>query len=194
MALRIDKEGLANEILNKLKIELDVVFEVWEKEVYDKLKYPIFRSNAVIESYLTKETNKIVAYLKANIYTLADSYGTGSLMLSDNPGFQSYRNSNRWNPARRGKTIVGRPRGTYKDTFGNTKKSLGTMEGVPIEGLEKWHRRIVEDDDSSEPTIEPVSPSYALQDAEKFLYSTYLPNAYKLAIKNINFSKYLIES
>ena len=194
MALRIDKKGLANEILDKLKIELDSVFEIWEKEVYSKLKYQTFRDNAIVESYLIKETNKIIAYLKANTYTLADSYGTGSLMLSNNPGFQSYKNSNRWNRARTGKTIVGRPRGSYKDIFGNTRKSLGTMEGVPIEGLEKWHRRIVEDNSSSELTIEPVSPSYALQDAEKFLYSTYLPNAYKLAIKNINFSKYLIES
>lgn len=194
MALRIDKKGLANEILDKLKIELDSVFEIWEKEVYSKLKHQTFRDNAIVESYLIKETNKIIAYLKANTYTLADSYGTGSLMLSNNPGFQSYKNSDRWNRARTGKTIVGRPKGSYKDVFGNTRKSLGTMEGVPIEGLEKWHRRIVEDNNSSELTIEPVSPSYALQDAEKFLYSTYLPNAYKLAIKNINFSKYLIES
>lgn len=183
MALKFDINGLTNEILINLEKELQWVFETWENEVYSKLKYS-FADEAVIESELKKESKIIIAYLKANIYALADSYGTGSLMLDDNPGFQEYRNSDRWNKARKGKTIVGRPRGTYKDAFGNTKKSLGTMEGIPIEGMKKWNGDI----------IEPLSPSYALQDAEKFLYSTYLPRAYKLAVKNTNFAKYLIES
>ncbi len=183
MALHFDKKGLANEILDKLKIELENVFETWEKEVYSKMKYS-FADNAVVESELKKETDKIVAYLKANIYVLADSYGTGSLMLSDNPGFQEYRNSDRWNPRRTGKAIVGRPKGEYKDTFGNKKKSQGRMAGLNIEGIEMLNGDV----------IEPLNPSYALQDAEKFLYSTYLPNAYKLVIKKINFAKYLIES
>lgn len=184
MALRLDKDKLINDLLDKLKIELESVFEVWESEVYSRLKFGEFADNAEVEAELKKESQCIIAYLRANTYVLADSYGTGSLMLSNNPGFNEYRNSTRWNPARKGNEIVGRPKGTYIDAFGNTKKSLGTMEGLNIEGLEKWDGTV----------IEPVSPSYALQDAEKFLYSTYLPNAYKLVVKNINFSKYLIES
>lgn len=183
MALRFDKEGLANEILNKLMIELNGAFEIWEREVYSRLKYS-FADNAVVESELKKETKKIIAYLKANTYVLADSYGTGSLMLDNIPGFQEYRKSDRWNPKRTGKTIVGRPKGEYIDAFGNKRKSQGHMAGLEIEGLEMWNGDV----------IEPLSPSYALQDAEKFLYSTYLPNAYKLVIKNIDFAKYLIES
>lgn len=192
MALHFNIPALTEALLNSLQKELEVAFETWETEVYSRLKFQEFRDNAVVEHLFKKETNMIIAYLKANTYVLADSYGTGSLMLSDNPGFQEYRNSDRWNKARSGKTIVGRPRGSYKDAFGNKEpqKSLGTMEGVPIEGLKRWLHGI----DSGDVSIEPVSPSYALQDAEKFLYSTYLPRAYKLAVQNVNFGEYLIES
>lgn len=190
MALSFNIPALTEALLNSLQKELEVAFETWETEVYSRLKFQEFRDNAVVEHFFKKETNMIIAYLQANTYVLADSYGTGSLMLSNNPGFQEYRNSDRWNKARSGKTIVGRPRGSYKDAFGNTKSSLGTMEGVPIEGLERWHHGI----DSGDVSIEPVSPSYALQDAEKFLYSTYLPRAYKLAIQNVNFGEFLVES
>lgn len=184
MGLRLDINGLINEILNKLETELRWAFEAWETEVYQKLKTPEFADNAEVEAKLHRESNTIIAYLKANPVAIADSYGTGSLMLDNIPGFQEYRNDkNRWNSARTGKTIVGRPKGEYTDIFGNKRSSRGSMEGLDVEGLELWNGD----------KIEPVSPSYALQDAEKFLYATYLPRAYKLAIQNVNFSKYLIE-
>lgn len=183
MGLRLDIKGLTNEILNKLEDELNWAFEAWETEVYSKMKTAEFADNAEVEAELHKESNRIIAYLKANTYVIADSYGTGSLMLDNIPGFQEYRNSDRWNPARTGKAIVGRPKGEYTDIFGNKRSSRGSMEGLDVEGLELWNGD----------KIEPVSPSYALQDAEKFLYATYLPRAYKLAIQNVNFSKYLIE-
>lgn len=184
MGLRLDIKGLTNEILNKLEDELNWAFEAWETEVYSKMKTAEFADNAEVEAELHKESNRIIAYLKANTYVIADSYGTGSLMLDNIPGFQEYRNSDRWNPARTGKAIVGRPEGTYTDAFGKKRKSEGSMEGLNIEGMEMLHGKGI---------IEPSSPSYALQDAEKFLYGTYLPRAYKLAIQNVNFSKYLIE-
>lgn len=184
MGLKLDINGLTNEILNKLEIELRWAFEAWETEVYQKLKTPEFADNADVEAELHRESNTIIAYLKANPVVIADSYGTGSLMLDNIPGFQEYRNDkNRWNSVRTGKTIVGRPKGEYTDIFGNKRSSRGSMEGLDVEGLELWNGD----------KIEPVSPSYALQDAEKFLYATYLPRAYKLAIQNVNFSKYLIE-
>lgn len=184
MALRLDINKLTNEILDKLRIELEWAFEAWETEVYSKLKYGLFADNAEVEAEIKKESNMIVAYLKANTYVIADSYGTGSLMLDNIPGFQEYRNSERWNPARTGKDIVGRPEGTYVDAFGNKRKSEGSMQGLKIEGLEMLNGE----------KIEAVSPSYALQDAENFLYGTYLPRVYKNVIENINFAKYLIES
>lgn len=185
MGLKLDIKGLTNEILNKLKAELNWAFEAWETEVYSKMKTAEFADNAEVEAELHKESNRIIAYLKANTYVIADSYGTGSLMLDNIPGFQEYRNSDRWNPARTGKAIVGRPEGTYTDAFGKKRKSEGSMEGLNIEGMEMLNGD----------KIEPISPSYALQDATKiFLYGTYLPRAYKLAIQNVNFAKFLKET
>ena len=184
MGLKLDIKGLTNEILNKLETELNWAFEAWETEVYQRLKTPEFADNAEVEAELHKETNTIIAYLKANPVVIADSYGTGSLMLDNIPGFQEYRNSKNWNPVRTGKTIVGRTKGEYTDVFGNKRSSRGSMAGLDIERL------VIRIGDK----IETESPSYALQDAENFLYATYLPRAYKLAVQNINFGKYLIES
>lgn len=178
MGLRLDIKGLTNEILSNLEKELNWAFEVWETEVYGKLKTPKFKENAEVEAELHRESNKIITYLKANPVVIADSYGTGSLMLDNIPGFQEYRNDKkRWNPERTGKNIVGRPAGKYIDIFGNQRTSRGYMAGLDIEE-----------------TVEVVSPSYALQDATNFLYTTYLPRVYKNAIQNVKFGKYLKET
>lgn len=184
--LKFDKQGLANEILMKLETELEYACIAWKTEVLSKLKHPFFGTDArpEVEYEIKKESAKIVAYLKANTYVLADSYGTGSLMLKDNPGYAAYKNSGAWNPSRVGNAISGRPEGNYVDIFGRKKYSSGTMEGHNIEGWEMMTGY----------KIEPAVPSYAIQMADKWLHETYLPNAYKLAIKEINFAKYLIES
>lgn len=188
MALKLDVEGLTNEILRNLENELQWVLITWENEVISKMGFDEFKSNADVDFELKKETNRIIAYLKANTYVLADSYGTGSLMLTSNPGFQEYRNSQRWNPVRKGTAITGRPEGEYINTFGEKKHSSGTLEGQNIEGLE------LTAGSGYKIKIEPVSPSYALQMAEQWLYKTYLPRAYKNAVNNTSFAKYLIES
>lgn len=186
MALRFNIEGLTNEILNKLEEQLDYAFIAWRTEVLSKLKHPFYGTGErpVVEYEIKKEGKIIIGYLKANAYVLADSYGTGSLMLLSNPGYQEYRNSDRWNPVRAGKAIVGRRSGNYKNVFGKIRHSSGSMEGHNLEG---WEMR-------TGFTIQPSAPSYAVQLAEQWLYKTYLPNAYKLAVQSINFSKYLVES
>ena len=117
--LQLDKQGLANELLENIEEELKWVLENWKNEVIKYMGFNEFKRNANTDYELERESNMIVAYLKANTYVLADSYGTGSLMLSDNPGFRSYMQSigkeGGWNPARRGKNIVGHPEGTYTD-------------------------------------------------------------------------------
>ena len=189
MALKFDKTGLINEILDKLEIELKDAFKMWEAETISKMRNTDFKKNADFEIEMKKETNIIIAYLRANPVVIADSYGTGSLMLDNNPNFEEYRNDkSRWNPSRTGKPIVGRPEGEYVDIFGNKKYSKGYLEGENIEGWE------LVAGSGYKIKIEPVAPSYALQDAFTFLYNTYLPRAYKLAIQNINFAKYLKES
>lgn len=185
MALKFNIKAITSEILNQLQKQLGYAFDIWESEVYSKLKNPYFGEGIrpEVSHYFEREGNIIVGYLQANTYVLADSYGTGSLMVLSNPGYQEYRNSDRWNPARSGKTIVGRPMGVYKDTFGRIRTTSGKFKGKKLEGR-----------NFNGFQIKPSAPSYALQLAEKWLYAIYLPAAYKAAIKDINFSKYLIES
>ena len=183
--LKFDKQGLANEILEKLKQELPFALTAWKNEVIAFMNFNHFKKNAELDYEIEQEGKKIIAYLKANTYVLADSYGTGSLMLLDNPGYQEYRNSDRWNPARRSNAIAGRPAGTYTDVLsGKQKTSQGTMEGENIEG---WTMM-------TGYTINPVAPSRAVEAGLGMLYRQHLPNAYKLAIRKVNFGKYLIES
>ncbi len=205
--LQFDKQGLANVILTKLEIQLEYACIAWKTEVLNKLKHPFFGTDArpEVDHEIKKESNKIIAYLKANTYVLADSYGTGSLMLSDNPGFKAYMlsgninpaRSGNINPARKGKAIVGRPKGTYVDIFGRKHETSGAFEGINIEGKIVNYgkkRRFTGTLFSKKFKIEPAAPSYAIQMADKWLHETYLPNAYKLAIREVDFAKYLKES
>lgn len=187
MALKFDVNGFINEVLNELMVELKYAYTNWENEVYRYLRKPFLGYNlkSKVDWEINRESNKIISYLKANTYVLADSYGTGSLMLTDNPGYQKYRSDkNRWNPARTSRAIAGRKSGIYTDIFGRKHKTKGTFEGDNIEGKSF----------GTAYKIKPTTPSYALQMAEEWLYKTYLPRAYKNAIEQVSFTKYLIES
>lgn len=186
MALKFDELGLKQALFNNLKDELNVALIAWKNEVISKMRFNEFKKNAELSyKIIEEESNIIVAYLSANTYVLADSYGTGSLMLADNPGYQAYRNSDRWNKARTTNVIVGRPEGKYTDILsGKEKYSSGYMEGYNLEKVEM----------RTGYKINPVSPSYALQMAYQWLYNTYLPKAYQNAVNKINFSSFIKSS
>lgn len=196
--LKFDKKGLANEIINKLEIELQSAFTEWKKYAMERNNGKFYENFADAEAdfALKRYSEGIIATLKANPYMLASSYGTGSLMLDDNPLLQEYKNSDRWNPLRKGKSIVGRKSGTYVNAFGETRKTSGAFAGINIEGrrVHKGKRIHKDGENTQDYYIYPSPPSYALQDAEKFLYTTFLPRAYELVVRNIDFGKFLIES
>lgn len=186
--LKFDKQGLANEILMKLEIELQSALTAWKNEVIGFMGYNEFKKNANLDYEIQEEGQKIIAYLKANTYVLADSYGTGSLMLLDNPGYQEYRNNKgkeagQWNPLRTSNTIVGRERGHYTDIFGRKHETSGSKAGDSLEGVTVREGY----------KINPVAPSRALEAGLGMLYRQHLPNAYKLAIKKVDIGKYLKE-
>lgn len=181
MGLRLDVDKLTKELLNKLEEELKYAFSVWEDEVYSKRGENDFKDYVEVEAEVKKNSNKIIAYLRANPVALADSYGTGSLMLESNPVFSDYykNTSNKyWNKVRPGKAIAGRPRGSYINIFGEKVSTWGNAAGVNLEEIG---------------VFEPSPPSKAIELATHWLYQTYLPNAYKNAINSINFGKFLIE-
>ena len=185
MSLKFDKRGLANELLKNFEKELQWVLQAWENEVIKYMRFAEFQKNADVDFELKKQSNAIIAYLKVNTYVLADSYGTGSLMLIDNPGFQEYKKT--WHEDRKSTRIVGRKSsypGTYTDVLGHKRTTSGSMKGKNLEGVTL----------NTGYQIQPVAPSRAVEIAEGWLYKTYLPKAYSNAIKNTNFAKYLIES
>lgn len=186
--LQFDKQGLANEILTRLEIELEYALTAWKNEVIKYMNFNEFKKNANTDYEIKREGQKIIAYLKANTYVLADSYGTGSLMLLDNPGYQEYRNNKgkeagQWNPLRTSNTIVGREKGHYTDIFGRGHDTSGSKAGDPLEGVTVREGF----------TINPVAPSRAVEIAMGWLYKTYLPKAYSLVIQKIDIGKYLKE-
>ena len=183
--LKFDTKGLANELLNNLKLEIQETFENdWEQNVVKFMNYGEFKTQADFKVEVRRYLNSIITYLEANTYVLADSYGTGSLMLLDNPGYRKYRNSDAWNKRRTSNTIVGREAGEYTDIFGKTHRTSGSKAGDPLEGVTVREGY----------KIQPVAPSRALEAAEGYMYRTYLPNAYKLAVQRTNFAKFLKES
>ena len=192
MALQFDIEGLNQEILKQLKIQLDYAFTAWRTEVLEKLSHPFYATDMrpEVSYFFEQESRAIIGYLQANTYVLADSYGTGSLMLDNNPGLAEYRrNKKYWNEFRKGKTIVGRKEGYYTDVFGRPRHSKGSLKGISLEG-----RRFRGTKSRKDYYIAPTHPSYAVQMAEHWLYQTYLPRVYKYAVDNINFARYLKES
>lgn len=191
MGLRLNVKGLTNEILNKLKESMESAFNAWEIEVMSKVRHNYFGkdTNPKVAHKLKIEGNMIIGYLQANTYVLADSYGTGSFMLDNNPGFEEYKRKN-WGTFRHNKAIVGRPAGSYTDIFGRPHTTSGAFESVNIEGKRVYTRKKESERDYY---ISPTHPSYALQLAEQWLYKEYLPKAYENAVKSTNFVKYLIE-
>ena len=191
MPLRFNISGLTNEILHNLEIELDAALDAWKSEAYNKRGNSDVSFKAKFDTELKRKTKGFIAYLKANPAALADSYGTGSLMIESNPLFEDYfKKDKNWNKARTGKVIVGRPRGSYINIFGEQVSTWGSLEGINLETLAKMGVF----DDSEDFDFELISPSKAIDIATDALLATYLPNAYKNAIKSTNFGEYLIET
>ena len=198
MALRLNVNGLTNEFLNIFEQELDDALNRWKTELFDNLRHRFYFKYAQASHEIHRQSKMIVAYLKANPYVLADSYGTGSLMLDDNPGLKEYMNNKgdkpgQFNPKRKGKAIAGRKSGVYYDMFARRHETSGAFEGDNIEGKTVYKKRngIF---DTSEYKIEPTKPSRAIQTAEELLYKQWIPIAYNNTMRRLNIAKFLIES
>lgn len=198
MALRLNVNGLINEFLNIFERELDEALNRWKTELFGNLKHNFYFKYAQASHEIHRQSKMVVAYLKANPYVLADSYGTGSLMLDDNPGLREYMNNRgdkagQVNPLRKGKAISGRRSGIYYDMFGRKHETSGAFAGDNIEGKTVYKKKkgIF---DTSEYKIEPTKPSRAIQIAEELLYKQWIPIAYNNTMKQLNIAKFLIES
>lgn len=193
MGLSLDYKALMNDYIKYFMSELDISLKAWEIEVKSGLSSNFANSvtggktkkipRAWVNSYVENTSTVIKGFLEANTVVIADSFGTGSLMLQDNPALEEYKKSEYWNKYRKGNYITGREEGNYIDFFGRPRTSKGTFKGKILEG-----RRIKDNF-----IIKPIPPSKALQNAEMRLYNTYIPRVYHNTLRKINFSKYVIE-
>ncbi len=120
-------------------------------DIYDTLKTS--EGKADIEKMSEQEENIIRRAVRGYAHAIIDSYGTGSKMDTHrNSGLDEYKQSSLYNPSRKGKAIVGRPKGEYTNIFGETVTSTGKAEGRNIEKF-----------------VKPIAPSYAFQRAEVWL-------------------------
>lgn len=90
MGLRFDINKFTNEFLRILEEEIRNAAESWERDIYANVNSSFYNyifegKRAKVENVVRTEVNGIIAYLKANTYVIVSSYGTGSLMLDDNP-------------------------------------------------------------------------------------------------------------
>ena len=116
---------------------------------------------ADIEAGPTEEVAGIVsAFIIEGPWAVLDEFGKGSLLDSQSPFLEAYRNSGLWNPARSDLVVRGRPAGSYTNIFGETAYSSGRQEGRNLERI---------GDVTGDPGFMPHPPSHALQTAFRWM-------------------------
>ncbi len=132
LVLTFNKEAFTQDFAQYLMIVCDeiaddMLSEMKRKFMSSKAKEDIEKLRVRYKENLGVIYSDVVSYA----YAIVDSYGTGEYMLDTN-FLSDYINSTYWNSARTGKTIVGRPSGSYKNIFGEKVTSSGAFEGEPL--------------------------------------------------------------
>lgn len=139
---------------------------------------------ADIEAMPVKEIAGIIsAIIVEGPWAVMDEFGKGSLMDTQNPFLDEYRNSELWNPARSDLVIRGRPAGSYKNIFGETRVSSGKMAGLDLE-----HRA----DATGNIAFMPRPPSHALQTAMRWMASGRFQDVLKATLQSFPWGDYLV--
>lgn len=181
MILRIDYESLAHDIDLAIAEGADEAIKHFLIDAKSGLKSDDQEIDSAFVDYAGQKITAACTFYAQSILT---SYGRGSLMDWSNPYLDEYLQNRQlgWNPVRKDTTIVGRPAGSYTNFFGEQKTSSGKMEGLNVEYM-----------------VKPISPSYAIQNAEKKLEAGLSENGYVMRIlrkhidsffNSIDYSKY----
>ena len=190
MALKFNVGEMMSDFRRCMYVLFEQALDDWEADVKKYMNPELVSEyKAEIKANIQVNVNKIMVYLEANPGALAENFGTGSLIDTSNPYFDEYFSNKgsekgQVNKERNGLAIVGRPKGTYIDIFGNQHTvEKGTLAGKPIEGFYIGNGN----------TITPTKPSHAIQQATRFFYYTYTPIIIKSAVKMLRLSKYITE-
>lgn len=144
MGLTFDANGCYRALCDKLIDTMNEVMDSFYREAIQGLDYDGKASTEVEKAHIEKTAGssgdlrlsdaKDFIITKAKFYAEAimQSYGTGK--FADTTYWSEYEGSNLFNPSRKGKgtTIVGRPKGTYTNIFGEKETSSGKNNGKPL--------------------------------------------------------------
>jgi len=122
--------------------------------------------------------NVIIAGIGGGAWAVMDEYGTGSLMDTENPALDDYKNSPLWNPSRNDNTIRSRTRGSYTNIFGDTVNSRSNVGGIDLEQK------------GGKYTSQP--PSHAMETAMRWMKNGRMNAAVRSTLSTFPFSRFLI--
>lgn len=172
ISLTFDAQGFYNDLIDELLKAMNDLINEFYREATSGLNSEGKADTEIIEASISDTTEHsnyiplgdapeyIVAQCKFYADALMQSFGTGSLAdTGPNSYWNEYTQSELFNKSRGGKYIAGRPRGSYKNIYGERQSSWGKFEGENIEGFEF----------SGLFKIEPTPPSYSIQNAERWI-------------------------
>lgn len=194
MKLKFDSAKASADFERILKEEMEKLGDKFRQEVLREVRWvEALRDGQITYKVIDNIMNRITLEIRSNSWIIADSFGTGSKMLSpsENPDLWDYMGSEFWNPARSGTPIVGRPKGYYKDMFGRRRRSGGSFEGKNIEGLRYTVHR-AEGGASRSVEIKPVTPTRALIIARAWVNQIYMPQLKQNLNTRFRFSNYFV--
>lgn len=187
MKLVANYKGMLSEFKSVLLKNLNLGAETLEQDIkrYTSSSLEGLDNSPEVYAALREETNKLRIVIQGNMEFIVDNYGTGSLMLTDNPMYDEYKASKKWNRVRKSNIIVGREAGEYTDIFNRQRSSSGQFEGEDLEG------RTIQNPFGETIKIEPIQPSNALSKGIQWFYQDWFPEIYRKSIKEMNFAKYM---
>lgn len=154
--LRLNIAQIKSDYADAMSAALDTIGYGYMQSVINQMRTQAGASGVTVES--EDKDERMIRKIIGNAFSVLDSWGSGSLMATDNPALQDYMNSDLWNPARSknpGAPITGRPEGKYTDIFGEPAYSSGAMEGLNLEQMPNS-------------PIKPQAPSGAFQDTDSW--------------------------
>lgn len=154
--LHLNTEAIKADYTEAMQKALDEISYGYFNSVVSSMRTSSGSGDVTVES--EDKGDRLIRQIIGGAFAVLDSWGSGSLMATDNPALQDYMNSDLWNPARPktpGAPITGRPQGEYTDVFGESAYSSGAMEGLNLEQMPNS-------------PIKPQAPSGAFQDTDKW--------------------------
>lgn len=172
ISLTFDAQSFYNDLINELLNAMNDLINEFYREATSGLDSEGKADTEIIKASISDTTEHdsyiplgdVPEYITAKCKFYADalmqSFGTGSLAdTGPNSYWNEYTQSELFNKSRDGKYIAGRPRGSYKNIYGERQSSWGKFEGENIEGFEF----------SGLFKIEPTPSSHSIQNAERWI-------------------------